>query len=150
MIGVGCAVQIPTHLEGGSAYPYGPRAFTIHPLSRIGGSTDETFSTVWVCVEFVDIDQQTARATGTLFARISAPGHPELEQSFDLNNLAMNNDLWDRPTRMYQLRFKIDPPLASEPRPSVGVEVRWSPVNGGQVVERGVVRAPHTSAHTSP
>ncbi len=156
----GCAATIPTLLDGGIAYPYGPKAFNIHPLSRLTGAQPSELSTLWLCVEFTDIDHQTTRATGTVLARIRVPGRPEIEQSFDLNDLTLNNELWDRPTRMYQLRFQIDPPLVDARRAAVGVEVRWTPVNAAPAEHLGEVRAPeprasvpsagHTSDRISP
>lgn len=142
----GCAPTISTVLAGGAIYPYGPNTFNIHPLSRLAGPTASEVTTVWLCVEFTDLDHQTTRATGTLSARIKIPGRADVEQSFDLNNLQTNNNLWDRPTRMYQLRFHIDPSLVDAARTAVSVEVRWSPVNAAPVQKWGVLRVPDSHA----
>lgn len=143
---VGCAPTVSTVLAGGAIYPYGPNTFIIHSLSRLAGPTPSEVTTVWLCVEFTDIDNQTTRATGTLLARIQIPGRADIEQSFDLNNLQTNNNLWDRPTRMYQLRFHIDPSLVDAARTAVSVEVRWNPVNAAPVQKWGVLRVPESHA----
>ncbi len=142
----GCAPTISTVLPGGILYPYGPNTFNIHPLSRLTGPARDQVTTAWLCVEFTDIDGQTTRATGTLLARIKIAGRAIVEQSFDLNNLQTNNALWDRPTRMYQLRFDIDPPLVEAARTAVSVEVRWNPVNADPVQKQGVLRVPESHA----
>ncbi|MSR69676.1 MAG: hypothetical protein EXS17_04945 [Phycisphaerales bacterium] len=147
-----CAPTISTLLDGGVVYPYGPNTFNIHPLSRLAGPSTSQVTTAWLCIEFTDTDGQTTRATGTLWARIKIAGRPDVEQSFDLNNLSVNNDLWDRPTRMYQLRFQIDPPLVDTQRAAVSADVRWTPVNAGSVQRQGVLRVPehHAQGASAP
>ncbi|MCX5663292.1 MAG: hypothetical protein NTY97_01150 [Planctomycetota bacterium] len=94
-----------------------------------------------VCVEFDDRDGQATRATGLLEINLTIPDQASLERAFDLNNLKINESVWNRTTRMYQVNIPFDPVLAHAPEGGVPIKVTWTSVDGKPIMERGILRA---------
>ena len=138
---VGCDF-VPQHTTKGSVdFPYGPETFQIHLLSRLESSPEGQVPGAIVCVEFDDRDGQATRATGLLEIKVTAPDQTGLERAFDLNNLKINESVWNRTTRMYQVNIPFDPVLAHAPEGGVPIKVTWTSIDGKPIKEQGILRA---------
>ncbi|MSR44289.1 MAG: hypothetical protein EXS15_02895 [Phycisphaerales bacterium] len=156
----GCGGRVHDTAYGGIDYPYGPASVIIHPLSQLHAGAGTTIASAIVCIEFMDIDQQTTRATGLLEVMVTPPGQPPIERLINLSDLRVNEQSWDRPTRMYQVQFRFEPPLERAPSGGVAVVVSWTPVDRNAITLRESLMesaAPFvpvsgvgTSARTSP
>ena len=138
---VGCDF-VPQHTTKGSVdFPYGPETFQIHLLSRLESSPEGQVPGAIVCVEFDDRDGQATRATGLLEINLTIPDQASLERAFDLNNLKINESVWNRTTRMYQVNIPFDPVLAHAPSGGIPISVTWTPVDRQPIMEQGILRA---------
>ena len=138
---VGCDF-VPQHTtKGGVDFPYGPETFQIHLLSRLDSVPEGQVSGAIICVEFDDRDQQATRATGLLEIKLTAPDQESLERVFDLNDLKINENIWNRTTRMYQINIPFDPVLANAPSGGIPISVTWTPVDRQPIMEQGILRA---------
>ena len=137
---VGCDFAPQHTTKGGVDFPYGPETFQIHLLSRLESSPEGQVSGAIICVEFDDRDQQATRATGLLELKIIAPDQAGLERVFDLNDLKINESVWNRTTRMYQVNIPFNPVLANAPSGGIPISVTWTPVDRQPIIERGILR----------
>lgn len=138
---VGCDF-VPQHTtKGGVDFPYGPETFQIHLLSRLESSPEGQVPGAIVCVEFDDRDGQATRATGLLEIKMTVPDQTGLERAFDLNNLEINKDVWNRTTRMYQVIIPFDPALKRVPDGGIPIQVIWTSIDGKPIMEQGILRA---------
>ena len=138
---VGCDF-VPQHTtKGGVDFPYGPETFQIHLLSRLESVPEGQVSGAIICVEFDDRDQQATRATGLLEIKLTAPDQESLERVFDLNDLKINENIWNRTTRMYQVNIPFDPVLVHAPEGGVPIKVTWTSIDGKPIMEQGILRA---------
>ena len=137
----GCDL-LPRHTtSGGVDFPYGPETFQIHLLSRLESGPDGQISGAIVCVEFDDRVQQATRATGLLEIKLTIRDQGNLERAFDLNDLKINESVWNRTTRMYQVNIPFVPVLVHAPESGVPIKVTWTPVDRKPISEQGVLQA---------
>lgn len=149
-----CAPQSHPTRHGGIDYPYGPSSIQLHSLSHLEISPDNAISGGMVCIEFTDRENQTTRATGLLELTITPPDRAPFEKMVNLSDLSINEAAWDRPTRMYQVRFAFEPALGAAPAEGIAVAVTWTPVDRSSITVRGSLQArvgvADTSVRTSP
>ena len=115
------ACQKPVLYKG--SWPWMPSEVEIHGLSRFIISEDEELLSLRV--QFLDPDGDPAKFPGQVRFTIdpeSAPDSEERRFSFDLSDLKINEEHWDRVTSNY--RFKLDPQWEAPPLPSSPILVR--------------------------
>ena len=141
MVMVACDTTPQHATKGGVDFPYGPETFQIHLLSRLENNSDGKVPGAIVCVEFDDRDYQATRATGLLEIEMKIPDQASMERAFDLSDIKINESVWNRTTRMYQVNIPFNPVLANVPNVGIPISVTWTPIDGNPIMENGVLRA---------
>ncbi len=107
-LGTGCSGGPEVWLDTGVAYPFSPASLRIHPLTYLDRSA--TGEPVLVChIELLDPWGESVRGVGRLKIALFGPARTvsteEVAWDFDLNDLSMNNTLYDPATRTYRLQL---------------------------------------------
>lgn len=115
------ACQKPVLYKG--SWPWMPSVVELHGLSRFIISED--MELLSLRVEFLDPDGDPVKFPGQVRFTIDPESAPDSEKrrfSFDLSDLKVNEQYWDRVTSNY--RFKLDTQWEEPPLPSSPILVR--------------------------
>ncbi|NBX36707.1 MAG: hypothetical protein EBR10_05735 [Planctomycetes bacterium] len=113
-------------LPDGTAYPYGPEKAEVHRLSRLQAGADGVSNGAAVFIEFRDVDGETCRGIGEMEVALVVSGRQPQTTLVSLDSRSDNSARWNRAVRMYELHFKIDPPLPVDPPPIVRADLKWT------------------------
>ena len=102
---------------GGLAHPFAPVSIRVHPLTHL--DRDEEGQLLLIChIALLDSWSESVRGLGELHVSFFGPGSSMPEQNaqwtFDLNEIAVNQLLYDPATRTYRLQLGNLPPWVSE------------------------------------